>query len=335
MERVEVPKEIAASVFGARNANIKKIARLLGMKLSARGHDIFVEAAEGDPSASEQARSRFQSFLDQLSLVSRDRGTLGKADVETAARLLGRDPTTSLTDYMVTEAIQTPSRRLVYPKSPNQLRYLQAIRRRDLVLGIGPAGTGKTFLAAAAAVSALASRSVRRLILARPAVEAGERLGFLPGDLADKVDPYLRPIYDALYEFMNPDAVHRAIERNTIEVAPIAFMRGRSLNDAFIILDEAQNTTREQMKMFLTRIGFGSRAVVTGDVTQIDLTAGKISGLIEAERIVKGIEGIEFVHFDETDVVRHPLVQRIVRAYERYDRDVKPAAGKQSKIREP
>ncbi len=204
----------------------------------------------------------------------------------------------------------------IKPRGPHQRAYMESIRDFDLCFGIGPAGTGKTYLAVACAVEALQSERVRRLVLVRPAVEAGERLGFLPGDLSQKVDPYLRPIYDALYEMMGFDRVARAIERNVIEVAPLAFMRGRSLNDSFIILDEAQNTTVEQMKMFLTRIGFGSRAVVTGDVTQTDLPAGRMSGLRHALQVLRGLKGVAFTHFDSADVVRHPLVQRIVQAYE-------------------
>jgi phosphate starvation-inducible PhoH-like protein len=204
----------------------------------------------------------------------------------------------------------------IKPRGPHQRAYMDSIRDLDLCFGIGPAGTGKTYLAVACAVEALQNERVRRLVLVRPAVEAGERLGFLPGDLSQKVDPYLRPIYDALYEMMGFDRVARAIERNVIEVAPLAFMRGRSLNDSFIILDEAQNTTVEQMKMFLTRIGFGSRAVVTGDVTQTDLPAGRMSGLRHALQVLHGIKGVAFTHFDSGDVVRHPLVQRIVQAYE-------------------
>src|SRR5207248_11216318 len=210
-------------------------------------------------------------------------------------------------------------KRILQPKSLNQRRYLEAIEKYDMVFGIGPAGTGKTYLAVAMAVSALLSKRVNRIILARPAVEAGERLGFLPGTLQEKVDPYLRPLYDALYDMMDPEKVDRLIEKNIIEIAPIAFMRGRTLNDAFVILDEAQNTTSEQMKMFLTRLGFNSKAVITGDVTQIDLPNGRRSGLVEAMEIVSRVEGISFVYFNERDVVRHSLVQRIIRAYEEYE----------------
>jgi phosphate starvation-inducible PhoH-like protein len=207
-------------------------------------------------------------------------------------------------------------RRTIQPKSINQRRYMEAIERHDMVFGIGPAGTGKTYLAVAMAVSAMLSKKVNRIILARPAVEAGERLGFLPGTLQEKIDPYLRPLYDALYDMLEPEKVDRFLEKNVIEIAPIAFMRGRTLNDSFIILDEAQNTTSEQMKMFVTRMGLNSKVVITGDITQIDLPGGKRSGLLEAIEILKNVEGLVFLYFDETDVVRHNLVQRIIRAYD-------------------
>jgi phosphate starvation-inducible PhoH-like protein len=212
----------------------------------------------------------------------------------------------------------------VAPKSPNQRRYLEAIDRDDIVFGVGPAGTGKTYLAMAQAVAYLLAKRVSRIILARPAVEAGEKLGFLPGDLQEKVNPYLRPLYDALHDMLDAERVERLLERGVIEVAPIAFMRGRTLNDAFVILDEAQNTTSEQMKMFLTRIGFGTKAVVTGDITQIDLPPGRVSGLVEALKVVSSIAGISAVYFDDRDVVRHALVQQIVKAYESYSAGPKP-----------
>ncbi len=243
---------------------------------------------------------------------------LAKGDVRTAAQLVAQDDNVALSDYFLRGATRTSGKRQVTAKSVNQRRYLEAIDKHDIVFGIGPAGTGKTYLAMAQAVSFLLSKRVSRIILARPAVEAGEKLGFLPGDLQEKVNPYLRPLYDALYDMLDIDRAERLLERGTIEVAPIAFMRGRTLNDAFVILDEAQNTTSEQMKMFLTRLGFGSKAVITGDVTQIDLPVGRASGLVEAVKIVGNIEGIAFVNFDEKDVVRHQLVQQIVKAYEAY-----------------
>lgn len=214
-------------------------------------------------------------------------------------------------------------KRFIVPKTETQREYIEAIKNYDIVIGIGPAGTGKTYLAVAMAVNALLKKQVARIVLARPAVEAGEKLGFLPGDIEEKVSPYLRPLYDALFDMMEPEKVAKYLERGIIEIAPLAFMRGRTLNDSFIILDEAQNTTSEQMKMYLTRLGFNSKTVITGDITQIDLPAGKLSGLVEAERILKGIEGIKFIYFTEKDVVRHRLVQEIIRAYERYERTEK------------
>ena len=238
--------------------------------------------------------------------------------MKTAAQLVAQDENVELGDYFLQGASRTSGKKQVMPKSVNQRRYLEAIEKHDIVFGIGPAGTGKTYLAMAQAVAFLLAKRVSRIILARPAVEAGEKLGFLPGDLQEKVNPYLRPLYDALYDMIEIERAERLLERGTIEVAPIAFMRGRTLNDAFVILDEAQNTTSEQMKMFLTRLGFGSKAVVTGDITQIDLPAARASGLVEAMKVVGKVEGISFVHFDDKDVVRHPLVQQIVKAYEAY-----------------
>ena len=240
-------------------------------------------------------------------------------DVKTATQLLADDPNVDLREHFLKGGqFRQAGKRRITAKSANQRRYLDAIEEHDIVFGIGPAGTGKTYLAMAQAVNYLLAKKVSRIILARPAVEAGEKLGFLPGDLQEKVNPYLRPLYDALYDMMDLEKAERLLERGTIEVAPIAFMRGRTLNDAFVILDEAQNTTSEQMKMFLTRLGFGSKAVVTGDITQIDLPAGRTSGLVEAMHVVGKIEGIAFVYFDERDVVRHKLVQAIVKAYESY-----------------
>jgi phosphate starvation-inducible PhoH-like protein len=259
-----------------------------------------------------------EHLVEQLGTLLRAGYHLSNGDVKTAAQLVSEDQGVDLRDYFLKGTVRGSGKRQVAPKSANQRRYLDAIERTDIVFGIGPAGTGKTYLAVAEAVSFLLAKRVARIILARPAVEAGERLGFLPGDLQEKVNPYLRPLYDALYDMLEGERVERLLERGTIEIAPIAFMRGRTLNDAFVILDEAQNTTHEQMKMFLTRLGFGSKAVVTGDITQIDLPAGKTSGLVEAMKVVRDIEGIEFVYFDERDVVRHKLVQQIVKAYEAY-----------------
>ncbi|MCM2269845.1 MAG: PhoH family protein, partial [Thermoanaerobaculia bacterium] len=241
-------------------------------------------------------------------------------DVATAIRVVAEDPATSLVDFFVEPDDATPVRRLVQPRSLNQQLYVRSMQEHDIVVAVGPAGTGKTYLAVAAAAAALVEKRVKRLVLVRPAVEAGEKLGFLPGDLAEKVNPYLRPLHDALHDILGFDKVGKMMERGQVEVAPLAFMRGRTLNESFVILDEAQNTTSEQMKMFLTRIGNRSRAVVTGDVTQIDLPRSVTSGLKEALEVLRGVEGVGFIQFDERDVVRHPIVQRIVSAYDRYEK---------------
>ncbi|MEO5697033.1 MAG: PhoH family protein, partial [Burkholderiaceae bacterium] len=245
--------------------------------------------------------------------------SISDKDVKTAAQLIAEDSTVDLRDYFLKDGqLRTAGKRRIAAKSANQRRYLEAIDQHDIVFGIGPAGTGKTYLAMAQAVSYLLAKKVSRIVLARPAVEAGEKLGFLPGDLQEKVNPYLRPLYDALYDMLDVEKAEKYLERGAIEVAPLAFMRGRTLSDAFVILDEAQNTTTEQMKMFLTRLGSGSKAVVTGDVTQIDLPIGRMSGLVHAMEVVGKVDGISFVHFDERDVVRHKLVQAIVKAYDAY-----------------
>ena len=244
--------------------------------------------------------------------------TFSKADIETASKLVAENKSINLRDYFLRGSMRSVGGVKVTPKSVNQLQYLNAIEQCDIVFGIGPAGTGKTYLAVAQAVTFLLAKRVKRIILTRPAVEAGEKLGFLPGDIQEKVNPFLRPLYDALYDMLDIERVDRLFERDVIEIAPIAFMRGRTLNDAFVILDEAQNTTSEQMKMFLTRLGFGSKAVVTGDITQVDLPQNRTSGLIEAMRVVNTVEGIAFVDFSERDVVRHGLVQQIIKAYENF-----------------
>jgi phosphate starvation-inducible protein PhoH and related proteins len=256
-------------------------------------------------------------LVEQISTLIGEGHALSERDVRDAATLLKTDATLDLRDYFLKGGqLRQAGRRRIMAKSANQRRYLDAIDQHDIVFGIGPAGTGKTYLAMAQAVNYLLAKKVSRIVLARPAVEAGEKLGFLPGDLQEKVNPYLRPLYDALYDMLEVEKAERMLERGTIEVAPIAFMRGRTLNDAFVILDEAQNTTSEQMKMFLTRLGFGSKAVVTGDITQIDLPAGRMSGLVEAMHVVGRVDGISFIQFDDRDVVRHKLVQAIVKAYE-------------------
>ena len=312
MTRVELAEDGLEKLFGTRDENLKRIERAFAVEVAARGNQLQIE---GPP---EKVKA-VETLLTQLSGLLANGYPLKPVDVETGIRVISESPDTSLRDFFEGNGILGAARQLVTPRSLRQQLYLKAMSEFDLVIAIGPAGTGKTYLAVAMAAAALREKLIRRIILARPAVEAGENLGFLPGDLAEKVNPYLRPLYDALYDLIGFEKVGRLMERGTIEVAPIAFMRGRTLNDSFVILDEAQNTTAEQMKMFLTRIGFNSKAVVTGDVTQVDLPTGKGSGLIEAQRVLGSIEGIKFVSFDERDVVRHRLVQKIVRAYEKFE----------------
>jgi phosphate starvation-inducible PhoH-like protein len=312
MTTVTIAEERLELLFGTRDENLKRIESAFGVSVTARGGQVRIE---GDESSSDLVRY----LLEQLSVLLESGYPLQPTDIETSIRVLQEAPTTSLVDFFKGDGVLGMVRSLVRPRSLNQQIYLQAMSDFDLVISIGPAGTGKTYLAVAMAAAALKEGLIRRIILARPAVEAGERLGFLPGDLLEKVNPYLRPLHDALYDILGFDKVARLMERGSIEVAPIAFMRGRTLNDSFIILDEAQNTTTEQMKMFLTRIGFNSKAVVNGDITQIDLAAGRTSGLIEARQVLKSVKGIHFIQFTEKDVVRHRLVQKIVRAYDQYD----------------
>ena len=311
LRKIAVPDEGAESLFGTYDENLKQLEGLFNVQIRTNGHEVIVEGEAADV-------ARVERVLEQMSSLMQGGYKLGKGDVKTAAQLVSQDENVELADYFLRGAARTSGKRQVMPKSVNQRRYLDSIEQHDIVFGIGPAGTGKTYLAMAQAVAFLIAKRVSRIILARPAVEAGEKLGFLPGDLQEKVNPYLRPLYDALYDMMEIERADRLLERGTIEVAPIAFMRGRTLNDAFVILDEAQNTTSEQMKMFLTRLGYGSKAVITGDVTQIDLPTARQSGLVEAMKVVGNVEGISFIHFDEKDVVRHPLVQQIVKAYEAY-----------------
>ncbi len=310
MRKIELPGDGLEALFGPHDANLKHIESLLGVRLSTHGQTLVVD---GDRETERQVALIF----DQLRGLVGEGYPLGQGDVKTAARLLIDSPDLDLKDYFLKGGPRAAGRRRVAPKSVNQRRYLDTIDQCDVVFGVGPAGTGKTYLAMAQAVSYLLAKKVTRIVLARPAVEAGEKLGFLPGDLTEKVNPYLRPLYDALYDMLDAEKAARLIERGTVEVAPLAFMRGRTLNDAFVILDEAQNATSEQMKMFLTRLGFGSKAVITGDITQIDLPGGR-SGLVEALKVVRDVEGIGFVYFDDKDVVRHKLVQQIVRAYDAY-----------------
>jgi phosphate starvation-inducible PhoH-like protein len=286
------------------------------VRVGGRGAELLVEGDEADVAVVER-------ILKDYSQLFNEGRTPSANELRDAFKQIADDRTASLREVLTGQKRINPAgRKQVTARGPNQKRYLEAIEANDLVFGIGPAGTGKTFLAVAMAVQYLVSKRVNRIVLARPAVEAGEKLGFLPGDLQDKVDPYLRPLYDALFDLMDFEKVTKFLEKRVIEVAPLAFMRGRTLGDAFIILDEAQNTTSEQMKMFLTRIGFGSKAVITGDVTQIDLPSGRKSGLVEARRVVHGIEGIEFIEFNEKDVVRHHLVQMIVKAYDEHTKKV-------------
>jgi phosphate starvation-inducible PhoH-like protein len=311
MRRVAMPDEGIETLYGSLDENLRSLESALKVRVKTSGHDVIIEGG-----AEELARA--ERVFEQLANLLRDGYRFGRGDVKTAAQLIAHNPNVELQEYFLKGSARTAGRKQVSPKSVTQRRYLDAIDQHDIVFGVGPAGTGKTYLAMAQAVSYLLAKRVTRIILARPAVEAGEKLGFLPGDLQEKVNPYLRPLYDALYDMLDGERVERLLERGVIEVAPIAFMRGRTLNDAFVILDEAQNTTSEQMKMFLTRLGFGSKAVVTGDITQIDLPQGKVSGLVESLKVVKGIEGIGTIFFDERDVVRHSLVQQIVKAYEAY-----------------
>jgi len=304
-----LPESGLGALFGIHDENLRLLEESFDVVISARGAEVSVSGEPENASLAARLLSEFGKLI--------ERGFVPKKhDLAAGIRILKEDPTTSLVDFFENRALGPALRQVVTPRNVRQQEYLQALAENDLVFAIGPAGTGKTYLAVAMAAAALLEKRVKRIVLCRPAVEAGEKLGFLPGDLAEKVNPYLRPLYDALYDILGYDKVGRMLERNIIEVAPLAFMRGRTLNDAFVILDEAQNTTSEQMKMFLTRIGFGSKAVVTGDVTQIDLPAGKVSGLKEAALVLAGVEGMRFVRFDQRDVVRHRLVQTIVNAYE-------------------
>jgi phosphate starvation-inducible PhoH-like protein len=316
------------SLFGTRDENIRLIESGLGVHTQLVDNNIEIE---GEP----PNVSRAENILEDYNTLVREGHIFNNGDLNSYLRVVTVDPEVSLRALVNSGKQRNFGKKMLAPKTVNQRRYIEAIERNDLVFGVGPAGTGKTYLAVAMGVSALMNKQVSRIILTRPAVEAGERLGFLPGTLQEKVDPYLRPLYDALYDMLENERVEKLLEKNVIEVAPIAFMRGRTLNDSFIILDEAQNSTSEQMKMVLTRQGFNSKMVVNGDITQIDLPTGRRSGLIDATDVLKGVEGISFVQFDERDVVRHTLVQRIVRAYEKYNETT--GAGRQLtlKLAEP
>jgi phosphate starvation-inducible protein PhoH and related proteins len=302
--------EAARLLYGDLNKNLQAIERSTGVSVKVRGTTVTVQGTEHEVKAAI-------AVIDQLYQLIKAGYPVYQADVVYALRILERSPRANLRDIFLDKVYITANQRVISPKSINQKHYIENIRTNDIVFGIGPAGTGKTYLAVAMAVAALIANQVRTIILARPAVEAGEKLGFLPGDMAQKINPYLRPLHDALNDMLGREKAAELTENGTIEIAPLAFMRGRTLNSAFVILDEAQNTSQEQMKMFLTRLGFSSKAVITGDVTQIDLPNRQSSGLVAASRILKDIEGIAFSYFTDVDVVRHPLVQDIIRAYEK------------------
>jgi phosphate starvation-inducible protein PhoH and related proteins len=327
-EQVRPEKKISLPIgeeiqqlFGRKDEVRKLIEEALQVKLVARNGLVSIQGEAADAAVGEQVVSELISQLTRGERVT-------PQDVKLALRLFIKKEEEEFKRIQGEVIEVSAKKRPVRPKGPGQRWYIEAIRHHDIVFAIGPAGTGKTYLAMAMAVSALLKHEVNRIILTRPAVEAGEKLGFLPGTLYEKINPYLRPLYDALYDMIELERVTRLIEMGTIEIAPLAFMRGRTLNDSFIVLDEAQNTTSEQMKMFLTRLGFGSKTVITGDITQVDLPASRLSGLIEVQRILKGIEGIKFAYLGEEDVVRHELVQQIVRAYEAYQTSTSPAEGR-------
>ena len=299
-------------LFGTLDENLKLLESALGVITHLHNNQL---AVEGEPAQVNRA----VRILDEYNQLVREGRVLDNGEVKALLRVATEEPNVSLRGILETGRPRAFGKKTITPKSANQRRYMECIGQYDMVFAVGPGGTGKTYLAVAMAVSALFTKEVNRIILARPAVEAGERLGFLPGTLQQKIDPYMRPLYDALYDMLDADKLERYLEKGIIEVAPLAFMRGRTLNDSFVILDEAQNTTSEQMKMFLTRLGFNSKAVITGDITQIDLPSGRRSGLIEAIDVVGKIEGIAFVHFNERDVVRHNLVQQIIKAYDEFD----------------
>jgi len=312
MQRLTLSESNVERLFGTRDENLRYLEERLGVRVNARGVEISVSGDE----ESEQIVARLLASFDRLLSSG---GEVGKDEYRTGVRVLEEDLDIDLVEFFLDSSIPVTLKRFVVPRNLNQRLFIQSVYRHDYVFATGPAGTGKTYLAVAMAAAFLLDKQVRRIVLARPAVEAGERLGFLPGDLEEKINPYLRPVYDALYDILGYEKVAKLIDRQVIEIAPLAFMRGRTLNDAFIILDEAQNTTHEQMKMFLTRMGFHSKTVITGDITQIDLPGGQNSGLVEALDILGGSEGFAFVAFTHRDVVRHRLVQEVVDCYARWE----------------
>jgi phosphate starvation-inducible PhoH-like protein len=310
---IEFDESEYPSLFRSLEKSLMFIEENLNVKASSRGNKIFLKGEDEKIKTAEK-------LIRDLRYISSEVSNLNSEDIRYAIKSVAEGGRTSLKELFLNNIPVSSKRRFIIPKTEMQKNYIDAIRDYDIVIGIGPAGTGKTYLAMAMAINSFLKKQVSRIVLARPAIEAGEKLGFLPGDMFEKVNPYLRPLYDALFDMMDAEKASKLIERGVIEIAPLAFMRGRTLNDSFIILDEAQNTTAEQMKMYLTRLGFNSKTVITGDVTQIDLPQGKTSGLIEVSKILKGIEGIHFVHFSEKDVVRHRLVQEIVKAYDKYEK---------------
>jgi len=312
---------VAARLFGGGGENLKRIERDLNVSIDTRGTLVTIQGDEANITMAGR-------LIEELYLLVKRGYQLNPFDIDYALRMLIQDGAAPLESIFLDTVCTTAfKKKAITPKSIAQKRYVDAMRNHDIVFSIGPAGTGKTYLAIAMAVATLKAKEVDRIILTRPAVEAGEKLGFLPGDMAAKVDPYLRPLYDALHDMIGSDQIEQLMERTTIEVAPLAFMRGRTLSDSFVIMDEAQNTTPEQMKMFLTRLGRSSRAVITGDITQIDLLMGKTSGLVEAPEVLKSVEEIEFIYFSEKDVVRHPLVQDIIKAYEKAEKSNETVQG--------
>ncbi len=312
--------QIAMNLYGEKGSNLKKISSELNVKINARGNELTIFGKERDVIIANKV---LRELYDLIS----DGYKFNQRDIDQAIDIIKSDPSARISDVFLKKVPVSGGKKILSPKTINQKKYLDAIQTNDILFGIGPAGTGKTYLAMAMAVSAFVNNEVKRIILTRPAVEAGEKLGFLPGDLAEKINPYLRPLYDALYDMLPFEKVANLMERQVIEIAPLAFMRGRTLNEAFIILDEAQNTTSEQMKMFLTRMGFNSKVIVTGDITQIDLPDKSSSGLIEATRILKDIDGISFVFFNQNDVIRHKLIKLIIDAYEKHE-DKMPLTGR-------